>query len=490
MLTTQEATISLDTLDALGLAAFVVELDGRVGWWSRRMEALGVSRKDAEGRPAGEAFEGLLRREGERAALDRWIAGVAGANGEGPMEAPTLLLHVDSPTFPGQVFRATAAAAGGGRVTVVMRETTPEEQLRAQFERILDSTPDGIFVIDPQKRLRLFNQACGEITGRRPSEILTGNCTCSDVIECHTEEGESYATNLCPAKGVFRGENTHQREEMLLTNSAGEERWVETMYSPVKDEAGEVECVIGILRDVHERKLLEEKLYQSEKLATLGQLVAGIAHEIKNPLAIIQSSLDVLENQKRPAEQRREAARYLREEVRRLDGRLRAFLAFARPPAPRFKPMVLSSMISRRIASIEGLFPAINFQVEVHRPEPILMGDEEQLNQVLTNLVLNAGDALGGEPGAIRVRARQSGDCAIIEVEDDGPGIPEEHRGRIFDPFFTTKSDGTGLGLSICYQIVLTHGGTISIARGRDGRGSCFAIRIPIKTAGSPPSRP
>lgn len=475
---TQAPFIHPATLETIGLPHFTVDGEDVIVQWGNRMNTFGLSRDEVVGQPLGKILGTFMLGKEDRA---RFLDGLGTTRLEGPVCLGEMRL--DFPAFPGQQFRITLAPINGegGGVLVILQETTGAEILRQQYERILDSTPDGIFVIDPQKRLRLFNRSCGEITGRHPTEILSSGCSCSDVIECHTEQGESYATSLCPAKGVFKGETSHQREEMLLTNLAGEERWVETMYSAVLSEAGEVEYVIGVLRDVHERKLLEDRLNQSEKLASLGQLVAGIAHEIKNPLAIILSSLDIVANDKRPVTQRREAATFMREEIQRLDSRLRAFLSFARPRDPQFKPMVLSSLVRRRVESIDHLFPDISLKCEVHQPEPILMGDEEQINQVLTNLILNGAEAIDG-PGSIRVSTRQSGDYALIEVEDDGPGVPEEYRARIFDPFFTTKTGGTGLGLSICYQIVLSHKGTISVARPRHGRGSCFVVRLPIRT--------
>lgn len=345
------------------------------------------------------------------------------------------------------------------------------------FKRILDRSPDGIFVIDTERRVRLFNKACGEITGRSPEEIVNAGTECSDVIQCHAEDGQSYATHLCPAKAVFRGEESAQREEMLLTNASGEERWIETSYSPVLDNQGKVEFVVGILRDVHDRKLLSERLHQTEKLASLGQLVAGIAHEIKNPLAVIQSSLDVLENTSRPVEQRLEASQFMREEILRLDIRLRAFLDFARPREMAPRPLLLSGLIARRSAALGQLFPNITLVAEPLMPEPIVMADEEQLGQVLTNLVVNAAEAMDGR-GKVWMRLRQGQDHVILEVEDDGPGVPEDLQTCVFDPFFTTKATGTGLGLSICYQIVLAHGGTISIGKGRNGQGAVFGLRL------------
>jgi signal transduction histidine kinase len=266
---------------------------------------------------------------------------------------------------------------------------------------------------------------------------------------------------------------------MLLTNAAGEERWIETTYSSIRDDAGAVTYVVAVLRDIHERKLLEERLHQTEKLASLGQLVAGIAHEIKNPLAIILSSLDVIQSPRHSPDQQREAAGFIREEIRRIDDRLRAFLAFARPRAIEPRPFDLPALLQRRVERIAGLFPAVAITIDTAPNAATMRGDEEQLDQVLTNLLMNAGEAAGGS-GAILLRTRRLGDTILLDIEDSGPGVPEEFHARVFDPFFTTKSDGTGLGLSICYQIILAHGGTISVGRARTLSGACFSVRIPL----------
>ena len=455
--------LPIETLDLLGHGVCVLSTEGDVLSANRALAEMGVAL--VTGEPWPELPEELA------AAMEGVLAGGAACVVE---RAELALAEGRRGTF-----RVVAIPSSGGGATLVLQEARPDARIVERFERILDSTPDGFFVIDADRRVALFNRACGEITGRDPREVVRDACECSDVIHCHTEEGESYATSLCPAKAVFGGERAHQREEMLLTNSAGQERWIETTYSPVLNAEGEVEYVIGILRDVHDRKLLEERLRQTEKLATLGRLIAGVAHEIRNPLAIIQSSLDIIENPARPAEQREEAGCFLRAEVRRLDERLRAFLAFARPRDIRLAPMVLAGLARDRAASLAVIFPGIKFHLEASTPEPIIMADAEALNQVLSNFVMNAGEALEG-PGNITIRTRQQGDFALLEVEDDGPGVPADHAARVFDPFFTTKPEGTGLGLSICYQITLAHRGSISIARGRNGRGACFTLRLPM----------
>jgi len=479
MAVAQEYGVGLEALAALGHGVCLVDAQKQVLYWNPQLEQWGVPGGQVEGRPLAAVMASL---ELETAKAEEMNAAVDGVLAGAPPQVITGIdLNFPSPTDP--VYRVTVAGIPGGVpvAALIFQDVSETMRTREQFDRILESTQDGIFVIDTNKQVRVFNRACGEITGRNPMEVLRAGCACNEVVHCHTEAGESYATSLCPAKSVFRGEASYQREEMMLTNAAGEERWIETTYSPIRNARGEVEYVIGILRDVHGRKVLEERLSQTEKLASFGQVLAGIAHEIKNPLAIILSSLDVLENASRPTEQRKEAGQFIREEVKRLDERLRSFLAFARPRALRPRPLLLSGVAERRIASMQAVFPEVSFVVEKGPSDAIIMGDEEQLTQVITNLILNAGEAMDGR-GTITVRTRLQAEGALLEIEDDGPGVPADLQARIFDPFFTTKAEGTGLGLSICYQIVLAHRGTISIVHGKHGRGACFVIRLPTAT--------
>ncbi len=473
----QQAAIGLETLNLLGHGVCLYDADLKALHWNPRLERLGLSWPQVEGKTLEAILEPLLEDNSRLEEIGR-AAREALEDGSPRM---VRTVQMNFPTRRNQVYHLCFSPSTADRPQglLIFENVSEPMRIREQFERILDSTPDGLFVIDHDRRVRMFNHASGYITGSNPEEILHQGIECAEVIRCHTEEGESFAQSLCPAKSIFRGENNNQREEMLLTNAAGQERWVETTYSPITNDRGEVEFVVGILRDVHDRKMLEERLHQSEKLASLGQLVAGIAHEIKNPLAIMLSSMDVIQNPERPEEQRHEASQFMREEIKRMDERLRSFLAFARPRDLKPQPLLLSGLIRRRVQSIDAFFPNIDINVDVYPPEPIIMGDEEQLSQVLMNLILNAGEAMDSE-GVITVRVRQKGDTAVMEVEDEGPGVSPDFASQIFDPFFTTKSSGTGLGLSICYQIVLAHRGTMSISEGRNGKGANFTVRLPV----------
>jgi PAS domain S-box-containing protein len=348
------------------------------------------------------------------------------------------------------------------------------------FDRILNSTPDGIMVIDPDRRIRIFNRACGDLLGRDPNEVMRSNCMCGDVVNCHLEDGTSLATTtLCPAKDLFEGHVESQVEEMLATTASGAQRWIETSYSPVRNDRGEVEFVIGILRDVHERKRLESRLREAEKLASLGELTAGIAHEIKNPLGILLSSVELILDESRPRQIQREAAEFIREEVKRLDDRIRGFLRFARPSPTRLEPTVLNGLLRRMAEGFRQGFPDAVIELDLQCPEFIVMVDPDQMQQVMTNLVLNALEATPASPRLLIATGCQ-GDEICLEVHDSGPGIPREIRSQVFNPFFTTKAEGTGLGLSIVMQIAMAHGGQVTVSESSLG-GALIAITLPIK---------
>ncbi len=471
--------IDSETMEALGLGVCLFNRDYQPISWNKPLSELGISAEDAK----KQRLSDLLAEVIEDDEIAKKMLNDLHRIFDSHQPYVTRDVVMSFPDKEHGVFHVCLSPLPDEPLigALIIDDITSVSRSQDQFERILNSTPDGIFLIDKDRQVKIFNSSCGEITGRNPSEIVESGCECSEVINCHTEEGESFATHLCPAKGVFAGEQDHQTEEMLLTNARGEDRWVETTYSPIKNKRGETEYVIGIIRDVHERKVLEEKLHQAEKLASLGQLVAGIAHEIKNPLGIISSSLDVIDNPKRNESEKKDASSFIREEVKRIDERVRAFLNFARPRELRTSSLVPAGLVRNTLSTYEPLFPEINFRFETEGPEAIIHGDEEQLRQVLTNLIFNSADAMENK-GAITLRTRCDGEFVLIEVEDDGPGIPQEYINRIFDPFFTTKAEGTGLGLSICYQVILAHRGSMSVAKPSDHTGAIFKIRLPMNS--------
>lgn len=473
-------SVPLDKAAVLGLGVCVVDGSLRVREWNEVLAERGISRLQAIGKSIRSAFRPMI--EG-RAGLDRLVRAIKAALEDGrttPLGSGTPLVCAD-PVH--SQFHAVVLPLEGheGDLAAIMCVPASESgRVRRHYERILDSATDGVMIIDPDRRVRSFNRACGELLGRSPEEVLRANCVCGDVVNCHMEDGTSMASPpLCPARELFEGKRDDMVEEMLATNARGKERWIETHYSTIHDDRGNVEFVIGIIRDVHERRLLEQRLAQAGKLAALGQLTAGIAHEIKNPLGIILSSVEVILDENRPREMHLEAAQFIKDEVRRLDSRLAAFLAFARPNPAHPEPVVLNGLIRRGVKAFQSTWLDIEIAMDLLQPEPIIQLDPDHFNQVMTNLILNAAEAMEGE-GRILVRTRADACNLLVEVHDSGPGVPEQVRKKVFDPFFTTKADGTGLGLSVVYNIATSGGGDLRVGRSEDLGGALFTFVLPF----------
>ena len=228
-----------------------------------------------------------------------------------------------------------------------------------------------------------------------------------------------------------------------------------------------------------------EQLRRADRLSALGELSAGLAHEIRNPLGSIEGALQILCRPELPAATRQEFGDLGRKEVDRLKGLLTNFLDFARPQPPRrsvVDPRQLLESISG-LAAETAKISGVQLRVEPSDHVPTVSLDPEQMKQVLLNLVINAVQAMptGGE---VLLRAVNKPDEVILEVQDAGRGIPPEDIERVFNPFVTTRPDGTGLGLSIAYQIVSQHGGHIT-ARRNPERGMTFTVTLPWQPVGS-----
>ncbi|MDR7606850.1 MAG: ATP-binding protein [Armatimonadota bacterium] len=225
----------------------------------------------------------------------------------------------------------------------------------------------------------------------------------------------------------------------------------------------------------------QAQLVQAEKLSAVGELVAGVAHELNNPLTSVLGYAQLLESDPALPEDLRGYAGIVVREADRARQIIHSLLTFARPQPVEREVLDVNPVVRR---ALEAFRWDVGEVVLVPRfyPDPLwVRANAVQLQQVFTNIVQNALQAMGSGPGTLRVRTDRVGDCAVVEFADTGPGIPPEYLGRVFDPFFTTKKlgEGTGLGLSISYGIVRDHGGTIR-AHNRPEGGACFTVELPL----------
>ena len=233
-------------------------------------------------------------------------------------------------------------------------------------------------------------------------------------------------------------------------------------------------------------KKAQDEARRAERLAALGQLSAGLAHEIRNPLGVIKGSAEIL-NQKLDASDAlsRELSSYIYTEVNRLSALVSRFLDFARPSQLELRPQPLPALIDRalKVVSEQGAMAKVNVQRDYAPELPLVMIDEELCEQVFTNLLLNACEAMGGHGGELKIRIRANGSedrhGVMVEIEDTGPGIAAGMKEQIFNPFVTTRKTGVGLGLAIVSKIVDAHGGSVRVSS-EPGHGACFQVLFPL----------
>jgi PAS domain S-box-containing protein len=254
--------------------------------------------------------------------------------------------------------------------------------------------------------------------------------------------------------------------------------------SPMRDEQGNVISIVAVMSDITDAASLQSKLMHAEKLAAVGQLVSGVAHEVNNPLTAILGFADLLLENPEVPEIARKDVRVILQEAQRTKQIVQNLLSFARQMPPQRNPVQLNSILRRTVQLRAYDFHSHGIEVIEQFDEslPPVVGDAHQLQQVFLNILNNAYDAVreGGRPARIEIMTARSGSFVETSFQDNGQGI--SHPDRIFDPFFTTKEvgKGTGLGLSICYGIVHEHGGEILCHNNVAGEGATFIVRLPV----------
>jgi two-component system sensor histidine kinase HydH len=224
---------------------------------------------------------------------------------------------------------------------------------------------------------------------------------------------------------------------------------------------------------------------QNEKLAAIGRLAAGIAHEVRNPLGVIRASASMVREHFSPGEEAHRACEFIREEIDRLNSLITSLLAFSRPAELRLQPVLIEQVIDRalQLTNEELQRRGITVGRESEHASLTVTADPDLIAQVVFGLVINAAEAIG-EQGMVILRTLSEQEHVVVEVVDTGPGVSSADAERIFEPFFTTKSSGTGLGLPMAARIIRAHGGLIEVVSGegagKGGVGARFRVRLPI----------
>ncbi len=337
---------------------------------------------------------------------------------------------------------------------------------------VMDAVPDAIVVVDREGRI---------LESNRPTRVmgaLTGPAENRNIFEFLAADAAAVVREKLAA--TFHGEI--QRFEIPFSRDDATHGVAAALYAPIREGSG-ITRVLILARDITEQKRSESQFQQAEKLAAMGQLVSGVAHEINNPAAIISGfAQTLLLDELKP--EHREMLQMMYDEATRIGRITSNLLAFARAGSNQ-RALVDMNDIARRTFALRSYhLSTLNIAVslDLDSSEPKIWADASELQQMILNLLINAEQALVtiDGPRTIVVRTRADEGEARLEIADSGPGIPPEIRSKIFDPFFTTKPEGvgTGLGLSICYGIAREHGGRIWV-ESEPGQGARFAVTLP-----------
>ena len=362
-----------------------------------------------------------------------------------------------------------------------------ERRLHQQQEfarRLVDNFPDLILVLDTNSHYTFISPRCKDVLGyalEETQEMEFGSRT-------HPED---WPAALALYNDIISGQQTFASLEIRVRHKLGDWRRIRFNFSPLCDERGNIEGVVLSGRDVTDLKRLEEQLIQAEKLAAMGQMLAGVAHELNNPLTAILGVTELLREREGVDESTKRHLELTHRQARRAAGIIRNLLEFSRSPSRQKKSQDVNSLVERTLQLHEHSLRRNNIEVDF-RPQgglPGVIGDANQLIQVFLNLVTNAEQAIREirDSGRIHIRLGRKDGHLTLTVQDDGVGIRPDALLRIFDPFYTTKrpGGGTGLGLSICMSIIREHGGHIE-AETLPAGGSAFTVYLPAGPAPVP----
>ncbi|MFQ3590820.1 MAG: ATP-binding protein [Chloracidobacterium sp.] len=353
-------------------------------------------------------------------------------------------------------------------------------QLRAFNERIVESVKSGLVTIDLSGRIVTFNRAAEEITGYRMKVVR--NKHLRDIfgeLDCNFEPERLPVT---PQKDEFR------RFEADCQAADGRTLRLGFAMSPLTSESDDITGYVLSFQDLTEIIKLEEEIRRQDRLAALGKMAAGIAHEIRNPLAAMRGSIQMLQSELRLDDEQARLMRIILRESDRLNRTIEDFLKYARPRSLQPVAVNLERLIGDTLSLLQHSSETrTDHEITLQSPPdlPAIVADSDQLKQVIWNLARNAIQAMP-HGGKLSVTLRPLADQIEIRLTDTGTGFPKDNLERPFEPFNSNREGGTGLGMAIVYQIVSDHGGRISIHNRTDGTTGAEVIVTLPQTTGSP----
>jgi len=348
-------------------------------------------------------------------------------------------------------------------------------EMKIYTSKLLETMDNAVISVDNKGNIKTFNRKSEEIFNKKKEEVL--NKDCQEVLNLSILGESIFKTCLLEKKNIS--------QEIILEQKGLKKKILDLNTSFLADESGEITGVVAVIRDVTEIKDLNEEVARHKRLAALGKLSAGIAHEIRNPLSSIRGLAQFVYNSFSKTDERKEDLNTIIQEVDRLNKLVVQVLDFAKLQKPNLTRFSLNDLIGKitELFKLEIKDKQVKFNSELSPDISKIQADEDQVRQILMNVIINAIQAIP-KKGEIKIKTEKAifkGEPAIkLIIEDSGIGIPEKDFTQIFDPFFSTKDKGSGLGLSIVYKLIEAHQGEIKV-ESKEGEGTKFVIFLPQK---------
>jgi two-component system, sporulation sensor kinase E len=338
-------------------------------------------------------------------------------------------------------------------------------------QSILRSITSGVLTVGPDASVATVNPAAERILGTTEELIVARSLT-----RLFRDDGGLEAD----VRKVLEGRIPRTMREVTFVTKAGKVVHAQASVSRMRDVGGRKLGAVVTIEDVSDIHALTEQLIRADRLAAMGELTAGVAHEVRNPLGIIRASVQLMEDAECKRERVHEAAEVIKQEIDRLDRVIKTLLDFGRPAPPSMVPVSVEEvlegviLLSRTFASRSAVEVVERYAKNI----PEVRADPEQLKQVFVNLLSNAVQAMADDGGELVVETGADEGFVFVRFADNGPGIPSEMIGKVFDPFVSTRDDGTGLGLTIVHRFVDDHDGHIEVSS-EQGVGTTFTVWFP-----------
>ncbi len=338
-------------------------------------------------------------------------------------------------------------------------------------QSILRSITSGVVTVGPDGSVATANPAAEGMIGLREFEIVPRQL--SGLFRDDGGLGRDLGK-------ILSGRLPKVAREITMTTLAGRTLHLKVAASRMRAVGGRILGAVVTFEDLSEVRALTAQLIRADRLAAMGELTAGVAHEVRNPLGVIRASVQLIEDGTAAPGRRIEALNVIKQEIDRLDRVIKALLDFGRPTAPVMAPVDLAGVLADVVLFTQRFADRSDVQIVVRLPEglPKVFGDADQLKQVFLNLVTNGVQMMGEVGGSIAIEGVEDDGFVTVRVTDDGPGIAPEDITKVFDPFYSRREDGTGLGLTIVHRIIDEHDGRIGV-RSTLGSGATFTVTLP-----------